>query len=99
MTHAIAPTRYLFENGFVVKRDFVSDLQFHALNHWNTERTVSDIVQAFTKSMSRYALNTMSVPTIMGIAITNIRRAMAASTIYLPGFLNGLDRKSTRLNS
>src|SRR3989344_2514574 len=88
ITIAVAAIRNLFENGFVVKIDLVPDRQFHALNHWNTARVVRDIVHALVISRGAYILNSMSVPTIIGIAMTTVRWSISLSTMYLPGFLN-----------
>ena len=46
------------------------------------------MVQAFAEPMSKYDLNNMSVPIIIGIAMMTIRHAIRVSTIYFFGLLN-----------
>src|SRR3989344_2253785 len=93
MTMAVAPSKNLLENGFILKIDVFSDRQFQALNHWNAANAVSDIVWAFTKSMLNSPLKINNVPAIMAMAINNILRAINGSTRNLLGFLNFSDNK------
>src|SRR3989338_246823 len=82
MIIAVAPSKYLLEKKPVWKNDLLSERQFHTLNHWKTASTVSEIVQAFPMSVSKYFWNKKSVPSIMGSAIRIMRRAIRPSTRY-----------------
>src|SRR3989344_5728830 len=81
----VAPTRYQFENGFILKIDSVSERQFQALNHWKTARAVSEIVSAFAISLPAYMLKRYKVPIAIVKAIKGIRRTMRASMRYFFG--------------
>src|SRR3989344_4821141 len=104
---AMAPTKNLLENGFILKIDLFSDRQFQALNHWNAANVVSDIVWALTKSISNNPLKINNVPAIMAVAIKKILFNISKSTRNLLGFLNfteskffsgGSDAKATSRN-
>ncbi len=91
ITMMVAPTKNLLENGFIWKMDLSSERQFQALNHWNTTRTVKDIVSALAISTSnpagagRYHLKRNKTPSIIGTAIKNILCAISLSTRYFFG--------------
>src|SRR3989338_6162352 len=85
MTITVAPSKYLLEKKSIRKNDLLSERQFHTLNHWKTASTVSEIVQAFPVSVSKYFWNRKSVPSIIGSAIRIIRRTIRPSTRYFFG--------------